>query len=175
MLLFFQFLFLAREPASTSRVGKEAGGRAQTPKGPSTVEHARPLWLRSAEGAVRPALTGGRPGRESGAKPPSSGRAAQTRPPSGLTLSRGSSASFFQGVRDRVRVQDRRRLKTNKRGSRRGSAVTNPLASMRMRVRPLASHSGLRIWRGCGRGVGWRLPLRFDPSSGNLHMPWAWP
>ena len=41
---------------------------------------------------------------------------------------------------------------------------------MRLQVRPLASLSGLRIWRCCGYGVGQWLHLRLDPYPGNLHM-----
>ena len=38
-----------------------------------------------------------------------------------------------------------------------------PLGTMRLRVRSLASLSGLRIWRCCGSGVGWQQQLQLDP------------
>ena len=32
-----------------------------------------------------------------------------------------------------------------------------------------------QIWCCCGWGVGWQLQLRFDPWSGNVHVPQVWP
>ena len=37
------------------------------------------------------------------------------------------------------------------------------LGTMRVWIRSLASLYGLRIWRGCGCGVGRQLQLRWDP------------
>ena len=31
----------------------------------------------------------------------------------------------------------------------------------------------VRIWRGCGCGVGWQLQLGFDPWPGNFHILWV--